>query len=142
AYYYNPVRSHPQVRIVTDQTYQVLSEAHFAIVTSGTATLETALFNVPQIVVYKTSPVSYRIARSLIKVSYISLVNLIMDEEVVPELIQQDFTVDNIVSWSQKLIEETETRKTQLDAYAKLKDLMGSRPTSQIVAEAIHSDFV
>ncbi|WKN43217.1 lipid-A-disaccharide synthase [Tunicatimonas pelagia] len=139
--FYDPVRSHPQISIVTDETYQVLREAHLAIVTSGTATLETALFNVPQVVVYRTSTVSYRIARALIRVRYISLVNLIMDSEVVPELIQQDFTVENIVSWSKKLLVETEERESQFQAYTELQAVVGDRPTSRIVAEQIRADL-
>ncbi|MEM6846308.1 MAG: lipid-A-disaccharide synthase [Bacteroidota bacterium] len=141
AYFYNPVRSHPQISIVTDQTYQVLSEAQFAVVTSGTATLETALFNVPQVVVYKTSPVTYLIARALIRVPYISLVNLIMNKATVPELIQQDFTVENIVNFGKKLLEATEDRQDQLADYARLRALVGDHPTSQLVAEAIHTDL-
>lgn len=81
---------------LTGQTYELLSHATAALVTSGTATLETALFHVPQIVCYKGSEVSYQIAKRLIKLKYISLVNLIMDKEVVRELIQHELTVDNI----------------------------------------------
>jgi len=140
--FYDPIRCHPQISVVTDETYQVLSIAHLAIVTSGTATLETALFRVPQVVVYRTSTFSYRIARALIRVPYISLVNLIMDAEVVPELIQSDFSVDNVVAWSMKLLAETEERRNQLHSYAKLQGVVGDRPTSQLVAEQVVKDVV
>ncbi len=140
--YYESVCSHSQIRIVTDETYQVLSVANFAIVTSGTATLETALFGVPQVVVYRTSTISYRIARALIRVPYISLVNLIMDAEVVPELIQQDFSVENVVAWSKKLLKDTKERENQLQAYASLQEVVGDRPTSRIVAEEIINDLL
>lgn len=139
--YYDPVRSHAQISVVIDDTYQVLSEAQFAIVTSGTATLETALFGVPQVVVYRTSPFSYHIARTLIRVPYISLVNLIMNTEVVPELIQQNFTVNNVVTWSKKLLDESDEQSKQLQDYAKLQEVVGDRPTSQIVAEAISQEL-
>src|SRR5690554_2951029 len=82
------------IKVVFDQTYDLLHHANAAVVTSGTATLETALFGVPQVVVYKTSSISYHIAKRLIKVPYISLVNLIAGKEVVKELIQEDYSVD------------------------------------------------
>ena len=141
AYYYNPVRSHPQVSIVTDQTYQVLSIADLAIVTSGTATLETALFNVPQIVVYKTSTISYRIARALIRVPYISLVNLIMDGEVVPELIQKEFNSEKVSNIGQKLLANSEERQAQLASYKLLRNLLGDSDTSSEVAQKILDDL-
>jgi lipid-A-disaccharide synthase len=81
---------------VKNETYSLLARADAALVTSGTATLETALFRVPQVVCYKGSPISYFIARRLISIKYISLVNLIMDRPVVTELIQEDLTVENI----------------------------------------------
>ncbi len=141
AYYYNLVRSHSQVSIVTDQTYQVLQIADLAIVTSGTATLETALFNVPQIVVYKTSTVSYRIARTLIRVPYISLVNLIMDREVVPELIQNDFSSDNIGEIARELVTNSSRRVSQLNAYSELRQNLGTYPSSCKVAEEVVNEI-
>jgi lipid-A-disaccharide synthase len=141
AYYYNLVRAHSQVSIVTDQTYQVLNIADLAIVTSGTATLETALFNVPQIVVYKTSTISYRIAKALIRVSFISLVNLIIDREVVPELIQKDFSSEKIVNIGKRLLEETEDRKTQLHYYQLLRSILGKTNSSSQVAQVLIDDL-
>lgn len=79
------------ISLVMNETYDVLSLAHAALVTSGTATLETALFKVPEVVCYKGSTISYHIAKRIINLDYISLVNLIMDREVVKELIQHDF---------------------------------------------------
>jgi lipid-A-disaccharide synthase len=93
---YKPLRSLPNVTFVKEDTYEILQNSDAAVVTSGTATLETALFKVPQVVVYRTSPLSYRIARALIKVNYISLVNLIPDKEVVRELIQSEFNAENL----------------------------------------------
>jgi lipid-A-disaccharide synthase len=96
SFYENLTTSWPNVSSVRNQTYALLSQAQAAFVTSGTATLETALFGVPEVVCYKGSAVSYQIARRLIKVNYISLVNLIMDKLVVKELIQDELTPDNL----------------------------------------------
>jgi lipid-A-disaccharide synthase len=90
--FYSPFLKNAQVHYVTNQTYALLKCAYAALVTSGTATLETALFKVPQVVCYKGSWVSYQIAKRIITLKYISLVNLIMDREVVKELIQNDLT--------------------------------------------------
>jgi lipid-A-disaccharide synthase len=93
------------ITFVNEDTYNLLMHSRVAVVTSGTATLETALFRVPQVVVYRTSPVSYIIAKSLIQVPYISLVNLIAGKEVVRELIQNDFTAANIALQVATLLE-------------------------------------
>lgn len=93
---YQPLKELSNVTFVTEDTYNLLQNSAAAIVTSGTATLETALFHVPQIVVYKTSAVTYRIVKMIIRVPFISLVNLIAGREVVRELIQNDLTVGNV----------------------------------------------
>jgi lipid-A-disaccharide synthase len=90
------LKDHPSVRMVFNKTYDLLSVSIAALVTSGTATLETALFGVPQVVCYKGSMISYAIAKRLIKIKYISLVNLIMNKEVVTELVQENLTIENI----------------------------------------------
>jgi lipid-A-disaccharide synthase len=96
-FYRDMLAPYPDVLLaIAGQTYHLLTKAKAALVTSGTATLETALFGVPQVVCYKGSAVSYQIARRLVKIKYISLVNLIMDKPVVTELIQNELTVDNI----------------------------------------------
>lgn len=96
AFYEDILAPYPHVAVVRNQTYSLLLTARAACVTSGTATLETALFGVPEVVCYKGSPISYQIARRLIKVKYISLVNLIMDKLIVHELIQDDLTPENL----------------------------------------------
>lgn len=103
---YLPLRDLNNVSFMWEQTYDLLREANAAIVTSGTATLETALLKVPQVVVYKTGVVEYRIARTLVKVPFISLVNLIADEEVVVELIQAECTADRIMAETERLIHD------------------------------------
>lgn len=101
--FYEPfTKNFPNVKVVFDSTYTLLSKAQGAFVTSGTATLETALFRVPQVVCYKGAYISYLIAKQLIKVKYISLVNLILNEMAVEEFIQQDCTPENIAQGLKK----------------------------------------
>ena len=123
--FYNELLAHyPKVATVTNQTYALLQIARAACVTSGTATLETALFGVPEVVCYKGSAVSYQIARRLIKVKYISLVNLIMDRLVVHELIQDDLTPANLRRELASLLQD-ESRRQQLSRdYLDLKHLL------------------
>lgn len=115
---------YPEVASVNNKTYALLSIARAALVTSGTATLETALFNVPQVVCYKGSPISYFIAKRLIKIKYISLVNLIMDKPVVKELIQQDMTVENIEAELKLLMEDRDRQEQISNDYSKLMRLL------------------
>ena len=123
-FYDRLIEGYPQVRSVRNRTYQLLMQAKAALVTSGTATLETALFGVPQVVCYKGSPVSYQIAKRLVKIKYISLVNLIMDKEVVKELIQEELTVDNATKELRDILENPQ-RKFQIQQdYAALKKLL------------------
>lgn len=132
--YYEMFRRNGQVQIVYDQTYDLLANAEAALVTSGTATLETALFNVPQVVCYKGSFFTYLIARSLIKVKYISLVNLILDRPLVKELIQDDFTPANIMAELDKVLRDPVHREIVLTGYKELKKVMGSEGASEKAA--------
>src|SRR5205085_3039016 len=97
AFYNDLLKDYSNVSHVANQTYDLLLKANAALVTSGTATLETALFGVPEVVCYKGSAISYQIAKRVIKVKYISLVNLIMDKLVVNELIQAELTEENLL---------------------------------------------
>lgn len=123
----------PNISSVKGQTYPLLLNATAALVTSGTATLETALFGVPQIVCYKGSNISYQIAKRLINIPYISLVNLIMNKPVVRELIQHDLTVDNLTQELQRLLNDDAYHQSMLDNYAQLNaQLMeGGRASAQ-----------
>lgn len=122
------------VQLVFDQTYQLLQKAEAALVTSGTATLETALFGVPEVVCYKGGAISYTIAKQLVKVKYISLVNLIMDEEIVKELIQNELNEKNIKQELDKLL-DPETRIKMLMQYSKLKAKLAGSGASKKTAE-------
>ena len=126
--YYEDFIRGSQVQLVKNQTYPLLAHATAALVTSGTATLETALFNVPQVVCYKTPvPRLIRFAfNHIIKVEYISLVNLIMNKEVVSELFADRFTVDNISHCLQTLLPGGEARQEMLNNYALLQKVLGN----------------
>ena len=126
------------VTVRKGDTYGVLREAYAALVTSGTATLEAALFGVPQVVCYRGNPVSYAIARRLVgsRVKYISLVNLIMNREIVPELLQRDFTVDNAAKHLQTITAGPE-RDRQLADLADLRVKLGEGGASRRAAGLI-----
>ncbi len=128
------------VQIVYDQTYDVLAEAYAALVTSGTATLETALFKVPQVVCYKADPFSYIIAKKLIKLKYISLVNLIMDQKVLTELIQKDFNEARLCNSLKKITQDKQSRQDVLDAYEALSRILGGTGASSKAASIIYQN--
>jgi len=128
------------VSSVTNATYALLAQATAALVTSGTATLETALFGVPQVVCYKGSPVSFYIAKKLVRIKYISLVNLIMDRPVVKELIQEELTVQNLVK-ELNLILYNESTKLQIKTdYRQLHDLLqqGGNASEKAANHIVH----
>lgn len=131
-----------EVAVVHGQTYDLLSVAHAALVTSGTATLETALFKVPEVVCYKGSKVSYQIAKRVIKLKYISLVNLIMDRPVVTELIQNDFKVKKLIPELNYILEPQNRNRIFTDYLALEKKLGGtgaSQRTAKLIYEAAQS---
>ena len=129
------------VQLIFGKTYEILNQSSIALVTSGTATLETALFNVPQVVCYKSSPLSFAIAKLLVKIKYISLANLIMNKEVVSELIQGNCTVDNMVQ-QLRLIEVDQPKRLEiLLDYQNLATLLGQNGASKRVAEDILETF-
>jgi len=123
------------VDFIQGKTYSILNVANLAIVTSGTATLETALFRVPQVVCYKSSPASYWIARSLIHIKYISLVNLILDKAAVKELIQADCSVQKIVAQLKEIEDEKAGREKMIENYNNLVQLLGEKGASARIAE-------
>jgi lipid-A-disaccharide synthase len=112
------------IQTVSNKTYKLLSEAKAALVTSGTATLETALFGVPEIVCYKGNELSYQLAKRLIKIKYISLVNLIMDKEVVKELIQHDMTVTNLTTELKRILYDNDKKEQLRNDYTELKRIL------------------
>jgi len=142
SFYESLLTMHPNVSSVRDDTYSLLLQSTAALVTSGTATLETALFGVPEVVCYKGSNISYQIAKRLIKVKYISLVNLIMDKPVVNELIQNDLTPGNLRSALNELL-TNEAKQQQLKTdYDGLQKLLGQGGHASARAAKIITEFL
>ena len=135
--FYKPFIENRDATILFGQTYSILENSEAALVTSGTATLETALFKVPQVVCYIASPISYAIAKRLIKIKFISLVNLIFDKEIVRELIQHDCNPRLIREELNSLLIGGHKREVQLKAYDQLIDMLGNGSASEKVAEFI-----
>ena len=140
AAFYSKFTKKQNVNLVMNRTYDILSLATAALVTSGTATLETALFKVPEVVCYKGSTISYQIAKRVINLEYISLVNLIMDKPVVKELIQGDFNTKTLKKELSIILDETNRQNLFLDYYDLEKKLGGagaSDKTAQLIVDAI-----
>ncbi|MCU0371296.1 MAG: lipid-A-disaccharide synthase [Bacteroidales bacterium] len=133
---YREVKGSDEMRILYRQTHELLRHAHAAAVTSGTATLETALFGVPQVVCYRGSAVSYAIARRLVDVRYISLVNLIMDRQVVRELIQYEFNEENLEQEMNSILDEGIRSRIMAD-YGSLRKKLGGEGASYRAASSI-----
>ncbi|MFD0931640.1 lipid-A-disaccharide synthase [Psychroflexus salinarum] len=138
--FYKSIVSDSKVKLIQNDTYNLLSKSHAALVTSGTATLETALFDVPEVVCYKGNLISYLIAKQIVKLDYISLVNLIMDREVVKELIQNEFTSKKLKIELDKILDSSK-RKTLLSDYKDLKTKLGGVGASRRTAELIVNSF-
>ena len=136
---YKRIIGNTDVFLIENQTYELLQNSSAAVVTSGTATLETALFTVPEVVCYKSSGLSYQLAKAMIKVKYISLVNLVMDREVVKELIQGDLTEENIVKELDLLLHNGKRQRRLLEDYDELKERLGNAGASEKAAAAILS---
>jgi lipid-A-disaccharide synthase len=122
------------IKLVFDQAYDLLSRASAALVTSGTATLETALFGVPQVVCYRTSSLTYMIGKAVIKVPYISLVNLIVGHTVVEEFIQSEFTARNLLDELKRLLTDEAYIAKQKAGYAELRDKLGQHNAARQAA--------
>ncbi len=134
---YKGIMGKADVFLVENQTYELLQNSSAALVTSGTATLETALFSVPEVVCYKATGFSYHLAKWMIKVKFISLVNLIMDKEVVKELIQGDLTEDNLVKELNQLLHDGNRQRQLLEDYEDLQDRLGNAGASEKAAEVV-----
>ena len=134
--FYEEFITNENIKFITNKTYDLLRNATAALVTSGTATLETALFKVPEVVCYKGSWASYQIAKRIITLKYISLVNLIMDEEVVTELIQEDCNSKRIREELKKILEPNH-RKSLLRNYDLLTEKLGGIGASEKTAQLI-----
>jgi len=130
------------LKVVFNQTYALMYNAHAGIIKSGTSTLESALFRLPQVVCYKGGTISYSIARMVVgnRVKYISLPNLILDKPVVKELIQSDLTSSNLKTELTKIIAGI-AREEMLEEYDGLIKLLGNSGASKKVAELIYNNI-
>ena len=135
--FYRPLlQPYPAVQLFEGHPYEALAQARAAVVASGTATLETALWKVPQVVVYRGGALSYAIARRVVKVPFISLVNLIAEEKVVEELIQQHLTPSNVSAALQGILQGPEAERMAAGYYT-VKQRLSSRNASEVAAEKI-----
>ena len=134
--FYQKIINDKNVRVIKAETYNLLSNSKAALVTSGTATLETAIFKIPQVVCYKTSFISYFLAKIFVKIKYISLVNLIMNKEVIKELIQTNCSKKNIVKELKKVLDLNNRDKLSIE-YDKLISLLGKPGSSKRIAKDI-----
>ena len=138
--FYEGFITNENIKFISNKTYDLLSNATAALVTSGTATLETALFKVPEVVCYKGSSISYQIAKRIITLKFISLVNLIMDEEVVTELIQENCNTKRIHEELKKIL-DTKYRQNLLEKYEVLEEKLGgigaSEKTARLIVESL-----
>jgi lipid-A-disaccharide synthase len=125
------------VKILFGKTQHIICHAEAAVVNSGTASLETALFGTPQVVGYITNPITYWIAKKIIKIRYISLGNLIVDRLAFKEYIQNDCNADALVTEIRDLIENQERRSAMLAEYADIRSLLGGTGASAAVAKAM-----
>jgi len=141
-FYQNFTKDYSNVSAVKNQTYDLLMQARAALVTSGTATLETALFGVPEVVCYKGSSISYQIAKRVIKVKYISMVNLIMNKPVVKELIQHDLTVEKLKHELHELLTNEKRIAEMNKDYAELKKILSGRGNASANAAKSIVDFL
>lgn len=134
---YKDIIGNKDVLLIKGKTYDLLRQSRAAMVTSGTATLETALFAVPEVVCYMGNPLSVWLARKLIKIKYICLVNLIMDKEVVKELIQDQVNEHNLEAELSKLVADGPYRQQMLDNYSQLWSSLGAKKASATVAQEV-----
>jgi len=134
---YAPFLEGTDVKVVFNSTYHLLHAARAALVTSGTATLETALMEVPQVVMYRMNNLSYHVGKHFVNVEYISLVNLILGREAVKELIQYEVNPQRVKEELEKILRDTPERRKMMDDYRELQEIMGAPGVSQRVAQSM-----
>ncbi len=133
---YINVSENYSLKIVIDKTFELMRHSYAAVVTSGTATLETALFKVPQVVCYKTSKMSYSIGKLFVKISYFSLVNILMQKQVIVELLQNNLEND-IIKELNKLVADEDYRKQIIDNYNMLEEQLGKKNAPENIAKSL-----
>jgi len=126
-----------ELETVVGETYEVLSGARFCLVASGTATLETAIFGAPMVIVYRTAPLNYWIARHVVKIEHIGLVNILAGREIVPEFIQGRATAGEILPHALELIDETPRRRQMVEDLRAVKAQLGGPGASKRAAREV-----
>jgi len=129
--------SHLKVSVVEGETYNALEAADASIVSSGTATLEAALLDAPMVVVYRVSPLTATLAKPLVRTPYFAMVNLIAEKEVVPELVQNDFTPDRVAGEILRLLQDPNARRTIRMGLADVRNRLGAPGAAERAADAI-----
>jgi lipid-A-disaccharide synthase len=142
SYYQAFYKDYPSVRGVRGKTYQLLSTAKAAVVTSGTASLETALFGLPSVICYKAGGFSYQIAKRLVKVRFIGLANLIMDRMIIPELIQDEMNAGKLQQTLEPLLSDTPARRQMKLELARLREVLGGPGASKRTASLIFAHLM
>lgn len=139
--FYDNILDQKNVSLIFGQTYNILAQSNIALVTSGTATLEAALLNVPQVVCYKTPvpKLAFWAFKNILHTPYISLANLIADKEVVRELFAKFFTIENIHDETEKLLFDSKYRKKMLKEYQAIQDTLGTENASNKAADLIYN---
>jgi len=135
--FYHQFTQELEINLIENQTYDLIKHATAALVTSGTATLETALIDTPEVVCYSGNALSYQIARRIIHVKYISLVNLIMDRKVVTELIQHEFNINSLKASLEALLQQSPERMHMIAEFKSLQEKLGRTGASKNAAHAI-----
>ncbi|HZX74117.1 MAG TPA: lipid-A-disaccharide synthase, partial [Cyclobacteriaceae bacterium] len=136
---YASFKSISNVKFVYDSTYDLLKHSDAALVTSGTATLETGLFKIPQIVLYRAGSLEYMALKKLVKVKYISLVNLIADKLVIKEMIQDEMNFKSINTELQKILNDNHYRSEMLAEYNRIYDILNTGSASENAAKLMVS---
>ncbi len=129
-----------RLHVVCGHARELMRQAEAAIVTSGTATLETALIGTPHILVYKTSAFTYWFAKAVVKISHIGLVNIVASRTVCPELIQQDATPERLAAETAKLLDDTSERKTMIEGYAEIRRILGEKDAAENASAILCED--
>ena len=140
-FYRKFIKEKSNVKLIYNETYSILNNSYCAVVTSGTATLETALFNIPEVVCYKANAISFFAAKYLVKIEYISLVNLILREKAVVELLQDKWNEECLEKEFKKICFDEGYREQMMYLFNKLRNLLGDSGASLSIAQSIIEDL-
>lgn len=140
-FYKTMIGNKNNVKLIYNQTYSIINNAHCAVVTSGTATLETALFGIPEVVCYKANPITFIIAKYLAKIEYISLVNIILKQKAVTELLQEQWNEECLEKEFKQICFDDAYREEMKYLFNKLKSILGDSGASSAIAQSIIEDL-